>query len=105
MRPPGICQGVLIVSVFGPHIVVVYSYYSIEPVAFTQPPVSGIIEAEKVKTRKESTIMNNKLTPPACLIAAGLEEAIAHAKGEQVPGIRAVNVPDANSADSDKGRE
>ena len=49
--------------------------------------------------------MNNKLSPVAHSIAAGLEEAITHAKGEQVPGIRASDVPDANSADSDKGRE
>lgn len=31
--------------------------------------------------------MKNKLSPFAASIAAGLEEAITHAKGEPVPGI------------------
>ena len=38
--------------------------------------------------------MKNKLSPFAASIAAGLEEAITHAKGEQVPGIRVNEVPD-----------
>ncbi|NMC31496.1 MAG: hypothetical protein GYA36_03410 [Veillonellaceae bacterium] len=38
--------------------------------------------------------MKNKLSPFAASIAAGLEEAITHAKGEQVPGIRVTDVPD-----------
>ena len=38
--------------------------------------------------------MRNKLSPFAASIAAGLEEAITHAKGEHVPGIRVNEVPD-----------
>ena len=38
--------------------------------------------------------MKNKLSPFAAAIAAGLEEAITHAKGEPVPGIRVTEVPD-----------
>ena len=35
----------------------------------------------------EAISMKNKLSPFAASIAAGLEEAITHAKGAQVPGI------------------
>ena len=38
--------------------------------------------------------MKNKLSPFAASIAAGLEEAITHAKGEAVQGIRVTEVPD-----------
>ena len=41
--------------------------------------------------------MKNKLSPFAASIAAGLEEAITHAKGEPVPGIRVTEVPPAQS--------
>ena len=41
--------------------------------------------------------MKNKLSPFAASIVAGLEEAIAHAKGETVPGIRVTEVPDVKS--------
>lgn len=39
--------------------------------------------------------MKNKLSPFAASIAAGLEEAITHAKGEAVPGIRVIAFPPA----------
>lgn len=39
--------------------------------------------------------MKNKLSPFAASIAAGLEEAITHAKGEPVPGIRVIAFPPA----------
>ena len=45
-------------------------------------------------TVAEVNAMKNKLSPFAASIAAGLEEAITHAKGEQVPGIRVTEVPD-----------
>ena len=35
----------------------------------------------------EAISMKNKFSPFAASIAAGLEEAITHAKGEPVPGI------------------
>lgn len=38
--------------------------------------------------------MKNNLSPLAASIAAGLEEAISHAKGDPVPGIRVTDVPD-----------
>ena len=38
--------------------------------------------------------MNNKLSPFAASIAAGLEEAVHYARGEQVSGIRITEVPD-----------
>ena len=38
--------------------------------------------------------MKNKLSPFVASIAAGLEEAITHAKGDPVPGIRVDEVPD-----------
>ena len=41
--------------------------------------------------------MTNKLSPFAASIASGLVEAIAYAKGESVPGIRATEVPDVKS--------
>ena len=41
--------------------------------------------------------MKTKLSTFAASIAAGLEEAIAHAKGETVPGIRVTEVPDVKS--------
>ena len=46
-------------------------------------------------TVAEVNAMKNKLSPFAASIAAGLEEAITHAKGAQVPGIRVTEVPDA----------
>ena len=49
--------------------------------------------------------MSKKTSPAASSIAAGLKEAIIHAQGGQVPGIRAADIPDTNSADSDKERE
>ena len=39
-------------------------------------------------TVAEVNAMKNKLSPFAASIAAGLEEAITHAKGEPVAGIR-----------------
>ena len=39
--------------------------------------------------------MKNKLIPFAASITAGLEEAITHAKGEAVPGIRVIAFPPA----------
>lgn len=41
--------------------------------------------------------MKNKTSPFAASIAAGLEEAIMHVKGEHVPGIRVTEVPDVKS--------
>lgn len=40
--------------------------------------------------------MKNKLSPLAESIAAGLEEALAHAKGERVHGLRITEVPDVS---------
>ena len=48
--------------------------------------------------------MSKKPSPAASSIAAGLKEAIIHAHGEQVPGIRVVDLPDANPDDCDKER-
>ena len=42
----------------------------------------------QLNTVAEVTTMKNKLSPFAASIAAGLEEAITHAKGEPVAGIR-----------------
>ena len=41
--------------------------------------------------------MKNKLSPFAASIASGLVEAIAYTKGENVPGVRATEVPDVKS--------
>jgi hypothetical protein len=48
----------------------------------------------QLNTVAEVTTMKNKLSPFAASIAAGLQEAITHAKGEPVPGIRVIeNTP------------